>query len=134
MHTAVLVPTCIVIFQRCPRLTLQDSPKCGARTHFLSILSCLSLAYICGLGLCPFNELVCDLLPRQLFHGSQKEYLIHNLDEHCLEETRSTWSLSYPSGGAPEMNLFIRIKPEGKTFWSPGWAPFPGRYVFWPGS
>jgi len=28
-----------------------------------------------------------------------KEYLSHNLDEHCLEDTRLAWSLSYPSGG-----------------------------------
>jgi len=30
-----------------------------------------------------------------------EEYLSHNLDEHCLEDTRMTWCLSYPSGGAP---------------------------------
>jgi len=28
----------------------------------LPLLSCLSLPYICGLGLCPFSRLVCDLL------------------------------------------------------------------------
>ena len=37
-------------------------------------LSCLSLAYICGLGLCPFSKLVCDLLPRRLFHSSPKAH------------------------------------------------------------
>ena len=63
---------------------------------YTAFLSCLCP---CGLGICPFSELVCDLLQRQLFHGCQrrivKEYLSHNLDEHCLEDT---WCLSYPSG------------------------------------
>jgi len=31
----------------------------------LPILSCLSLLCMCGLGLCPFNWLVCDLLLRK---------------------------------------------------------------------
>ena len=61
-----------------------------------------------GLGLCFFSVLVCDLLPRRLFHGFAKgalpdseEYLSHNFDEHCLEDTSLIWCLSYPSGGAP---------------------------------
>ena len=33
-----------------------------------------TLAHICGLGLCPVSELVCDLLPRRLFHGSPKAH------------------------------------------------------------
>jgi len=42
-----------------------------------------------------------DLLPRWLFHGFAKgalpeEYLSHNFDEHCLEDTRLIWCLSYP--------------------------------------
>jgi len=36
-----------------------------------------------------FRALVCDLLPRRLFHAFAKgalseEYLTHNFDEHCL--------------------------------------------------
>jgi len=38
-----------------------------------------------------------------------EEYLSHNLDEHCLWDTRVIWCLSNPSGG----------------------APFSGRYVSW---
>ena len=30
-----------------------------------------------------------------------EEYLSHNFDEYCLEDTRLIWCLSYPSGGAP---------------------------------
>ena len=53
-----------------------------------------------------FSALVCDLLPRRLFHGFAKgawpeEYLSHNFDEHCLEDNRLIWCVSYPSGGAP---------------------------------
>ena len=46
-----------------------------------------------------------------MFHQRRiaEEYLSHNLDDHCLEDTRLTWCLFYPSGG----------------------APFPGRYVSW---
>ena len=49
----------------------------GACTHFLSILSRV-LAYFCGLGLCHFSKLVCDLLPRRLsrFQGSPKAYCL----------------------------------------------------------
>jgi len=60
-----------------------------------------------GLDLCSFfSALVCDL-PR----GSQdscfmvrqrriaEEYLSHNFDEHCLEDNRLIWCLSYPTGG-----------------------------------
>jgi len=39
-----------------------------------------------------------------------EEYLSHNFDEHCLEDTRLIWCLSYPSEGAPLI---------------------PGRYVSW---
>ena len=86
------------------------SPRCCTRTHLLPMLSCLSLAHICSLGLCPFSGLVCDLLPRRFFDGSPKEeYLSHNLDQRCLEDTRFTGCLSCPSGG----------------------APFPGSYVSW---
>jgi len=61
------------------------------------------------------SVLVCDLLPRQLFDGFAKgalpeEYLSHNFDERCSEDTRLIWCLSYPSGGAPLI---------------------PGRYVSW---
>jgi len=53
--------------------------------------SLVPLLYICGLGLCPFNELVCDLLPRQLSwfvkDALPEEYPSHNLDNHCLEDT-----------------------------------------------
>jgi len=38
--------------------------RCGAPTHLLPMLSCLSLLYMCGPGLCPFSGLVCDLLLR----------------------------------------------------------------------
>ena len=30
-----------------------------------------------------------------------EKYLSHNFDEHCLEDIRLIWCLSYPSGGAP---------------------------------
>jgi len=46
----------------------------------------------CGLGLCPFSGLVYDLLLRDGGGVSPEcalpeEYLGHNLDEHCLEDT-----------------------------------------------
>jgi len=30
-----------------------------------------------------------------------EEHLSHNLEEHCLEDTKVTWCLSYASGRAP---------------------------------
>ena len=62
---------------------------------------------VCSLwsGLCPFSELVCDLLPRRVSWFAEgalpEEYLSHDFDEHCLEDTRLGWCLSYPSEGAP---------------------------------
>jgi len=86
--------------------------RCGAPTHLvpccmcLPMLSCSSLVYVCGLGVCPFSGLVCDLLlrcGRELSHecALPEESLGHNLDEHCLEDTRVVWCSTYPSGGAP---------------------------------
>jgi len=51
----------------------------------LSMLSCLSRLYICGLGLCPFSELDCDLLLR----GSRE------LSPNCaLQELRKRISVT----------------------------------------
>jgi len=95
--------------------------KCGARTLCLSILSSLSLAYMCGLGLCHFSGLVCDLLSRWLFQSLPKaiaeEYVSHNLDEHCLEDTRMTWRLSYPSGLHSQAKNFPTRPQVKKTLW-----------------
>jgi len=41
---------------------------------YLPMLLCLSLLRACGRGLYPFSELVCDLLPRRLFHGSPRAH------------------------------------------------------------
>ena len=75
----------------------------------------------CGQGLCLWSltflssALVCDLLPRLLFHGFAKgalpeESLGHNFEDHCLDDTGLIWCLSYPSEEAPLI---------------------PGRYVSW---
>ena len=78
-----------------------------------------SLPITCALSrsLSFFSALVCDLLPRRLFHGSwiakgalPEEYLSHNFEEHCLEDIGLIWCCSYPDGGAPLI---------------------PGRYVSW---
>jgi len=75
-----------------------------------------SLAHIYGLGLGHFSALVSvwpaakTVLSRFAQGALPEEYLSHNSDEHCLDDTRLIWCLSYPSGGA----LLI-----------------PGRYVSW---
>jgi len=59
----------------------------------LPMLSCLSLLYMCDLGLCPFSGLVCDLLLRGVRGLSPKcalpeEYLDHNCQKsfsHCQQ-------------------------------------------------
>ena len=63
--------------------------RSGIHNHCLPMLSCLSLARICGLGLCPFSVLVCDLLPlRRLFHGLPKA--------HCRRISQSqSWRAAY---------------------------------------
>jgi len=57
--------------------------KKGKDLH--TVVSSLACKY--GLGLCPFSELVCDLLPRRLFHGSPKA--------HCgrVSQSQSWWAL-----------------------------------------
>jgi len=64
-----------------------------------------------------FSALVCDLLPRRLFHGFAKgalpeEYLSHNFDEHYLEDTRLILCLSYPNGGTidPSALRFLVVR------------------------
>jgi len=54
-----------------------------------TLLRSLPIACAWSRPLSSFRALVCDLLPRRLFHGFAKgalseEYLTHNFDEHCL--------------------------------------------------
>jgi len=70
----------------------------------LPILSCLSLLYMCGLGLCPFSGWVCDLLLRggqglSPECASPEEYLSHNFDVHCLQDTGPCVALRTLVGG-----------------------------------
>jgi len=46
-----------------------------------------SLAHICGLCLCLFSALVCDLLPRRLFHGSPKAHCQKSISVTFLTST-----------------------------------------------
>jgi len=66
-----------------------------ANWHVSNLPTCWAcfILYVCRLGPCPVSCLVCDLLARQLCLRSVKgtlpeEYLSHNLDEHCLRDTR----------------------------------------------
>jgi len=75
--------------------------SCHTCYLYVTVVRCsgLSLLCTCGLGLCPFSELVCDLLPRQWYQGFAKgtlpeEYLSHHFDQHCLEDTRLIWCFS----------------------------------------
>ena len=61
--------SCIPTMSHTPRFSQVRHPY-----HFLSLLSYWSLVYICGPGLCSFSALVCDQLPRRLFHGSPKAH------------------------------------------------------------
>ena len=36
-------------------INLKGFPRCGAPTHLLPMLACLSLLCMCGLGLCHFS-------------------------------------------------------------------------------
>jgi len=56
--------------------------------------SCLSLLYLCGLGLCPFRALVYDLLSRVLERRIARRVPQSQFDDHCLEDT-------YILGGLP---------------------------------
>jgi len=56
---------------------------------------------MCGIGLCHFSGLVCDLLlmSRRGLNPKahcQKSISSHTRDGHCLEDTGVTWCLSYP--------------------------------------
>ena len=67
--------------------------------HLLPMVSCLSLLYMCDLGLCPFSGLVCDLLLRGCRGLSMNEHWqegisFHNCDVHCLEDTGVVWCIS----------------------------------------
>ena len=84
LHDVVLVPTCIVIFQRC--LTLKVF-KVRHPYPLLAPVVLFSLAHICGLCLCLFSALVCDLLPRRLFHGSPKAHCQKSISVTFLTST-----------------------------------------------
>jgi len=99
-------PSCIVVLapylnlctRPLPSLGLtaecQGAPPLPTSGHVPCLpmrLSCLLCT--CGLGLCPLSGLVCDLLLRGGWGLSPEcalpeEYLRHNLDEQCSENTR----------------------------------------------
>jgi len=65
-----------------------------------------------GLGLCPLGGLVCDLLLRGCRGllpecALPEEYLGHNLDEYCLEDTWVLWCFTNFSGGAPFLWCYV---------------------------
>jgi len=72
------------------------------------------------------SALVCDLLPRRLFHGlpkahCQKSILVTIFKEHCLEDTRLIWCLSYPGawrqrGSSPELPRATWSRPNQGKF------------------
>ena len=63
----------------------------------LSMLSCLSRLYICGLGLCPFSELDCDLLlrgGRELSHNCALQELRKSISVTILASTACRTAVS----------------------------------------
>jgi len=74
-----------------------------------------SLLCTCGLGLCAFSGLACDLLSSSLYVRAlpdgalPKSISSHTCDVHCLEDTRVTWCLSYPSGGPPFSRRYVSL-------------------------
>ena len=86
------------------------------------MLSWLSLLYMCGLGLCPFRRLVCDLLLRGGRGLSPdcalpEEYLGHNLDEHCLEQTGESGSLpTRACGGEAHHKIATKLRENFPIF------------------
>ena len=93
----------------------------------LPMLSWLFLVHRRDLGLCPFSRLVCDLLLRGGRWLSPEcalpeEYLGHNFDEHCLEDTGVVWCRTYP--GAQWRKGFSPDLP--RATWS---RPNPGRCI-----
>jgi len=82
----------------------QGAPPISTSYHIscLPLLSWLSSLWMCGLGLCPFSGLVCDLLLRNRRGLSPKAHCqriisSHNRDAHCLNDIGMTWCL--PWGG-----------------------------------
>ena len=101
-----------------------------------------------GLGLCLFffSELVCDLLPRRLFHGFCQRCIARrvSLTSNAWEDTGPIWCLSYPSGGAPLIPGHYVFGSWGDWLWglvsptmhaSPPtlWSVLPTRLGMWLG-
>jgi len=89
----------------------------------------LSLVHICGLDLFLFRALVCDLLPRRLFHSSPKAHCQKNISVTIL--TKTAWRTLGLLGAFP-----IRARGGKGAFFSPklpratGSPPNPGRISF----
>ena len=71
LHDVVIVPTCIVIFQRCGKI---QGFKVRYPYQLLAPVVLFSLAHMWSRSLSLFSALVCDQLPRCLFHGSPKAH------------------------------------------------------------
>jgi len=88
---------CIIILRQCLTLKgLQGAVPVPTSCPCDFVLSCAYMLSFLVSGLWSaaktgFSWFAKDALP--------EEYLSHNFDEHCLEDTRLIWHLSYPSGG-----------------------------------
>ena len=118
-HVVVLTPGMNLYIRPLPSLSLDLVSRCAAPTHLLPrFLFALSVLLISSVHvwsrILSFSSwwLFCDLLLRGDRGLSPKcalpeEYSCHNLDEHCLEDTRVVWCLTYPRGGTPFLVRYV---------------------------
>jgi len=117
LHVVVLTPGMNLYTRPLPSLSLDRVSRCAAPTHllprFLFALSVLLISCVhVWSRLLSFWLVVYDLLLRDGRELSpecalSEEYSCHNLDEHCLEDTRVVWCLTYPREGTPFLGRYV---------------------------
>jgi len=99
LYDVAHVLTCIIIFQQC--LTpqgLQGAEPAPTSCHCDFVLFC---AFIWSRSLFFLSALVCDLLPRRLFHGSPKAHCQKSISVTILMST--AWRTSGLFGAFPTL-------------------------------
>ena len=91
---------CVTTFVVSPRFPKVRHPY-PLLVHSILLVFCVHVW--CGLRLCVSQSVMCfqDSCFKVRQMRIPKEHLSHNLNEHCMEDTRMTWCLSYPTGEAP---------------------------------
>ena len=125
LHDVSHVLTCIVIFQQCLTLKgLQGTAPVPTSCPCCFVLSCV---YMWSRSLFFLSTLVCNVLPRRLFHGSPKAHCQNNISVTIL--TSTAWRTLGLFGAFPTRARGVEGALALSCRASQGNDPTPGEFL-----